>query len=336
MISVVFVTFNSAHCIRRSMQQVEVCLGSCNTVIVDNGSTDNTVEVARSSPEGGVRVLERDLNRGFGSAANLGVREAPDEAVLLLNPDVELTEAVEAPLGRFAGGVVHGLYGISLLNGRSHRAKLFRERPWWWDIWGQVLAPLWPREIAARPPTLPFGQRWVAGAGLLMNRTEFVDIGGFDERFFMYCEDRDLSRRYRAARLPLGGISTIQGRHALAASTAGLDGGAPARMAWSLLAWLEYVGLHTSEGEASLAAKALMKALAVSTSTASGVGRLRPASRFGVKARQIRDVRRYIDQWQAGALPSSDPVSDPCYYPLARQALSGYHQCPTPDRNSGR
>lgn len=321
MISVVFVTFNSAHCIRRSLRQVESCLGNCNIVIVDNGSTDDTVRVVRSSADGDVRMLVHDLNQGFGSAANLGIREAPDESVLLLNPDVELTAATEAPLGPF-GGRVHGLHGISLSDGESYRAKILRERPWWWEIWGQVFAPFWPREFTARPPTLPFGQRWVTGAGLLLNRSEFVDLGGFDERFFMYCEDRDLSRRYRSARFPLGGISTIQGRHGLAASTAGLEGGAPSRMAWSFLAWVEYVGLCAGDAQATLAAKTLMKALTATTSTASVTGRLRPTSRFGAKARQLQEVRRYIDQWRAGALPLTDPVSDPRYYPLARSALS--------------
>ena len=261
------------------------------------------------------------LATGFGSAANLGIRTAPDDAVLLLNPDVELTAVAETFFDR-VGRDVHGLYGISLSDGKLHRAKLFRERPWWWDIWSQVFAPLWPHEIAARPPTLPFGQRWVAGAGLLMNRSEFIGVGGFDERFFMYCEDRDLSRRYRAAQLPLGGISAIEGRHGLAASTAGLDGGAPPRMAWSLLAWIEYVGLCAGDGQATLAAKALMRALATTTSTVSGLGGLRLASRFGAKGQQIEDVRRYIDQWRAGGLPSIDPLNNDGYYPLAKQALN--------------
>src|SRR5690349_1118470 len=57
------------------------------TIVVDNGSTDNSVDVARKA---GARVVQLERNRGFCRAVNEGVRAAASEWVLILNNDVEI------------------------------------------------------------------------------------------------------------------------------------------------------------------------------------------------------------------------------------------------------
>src|SRR5205807_3694245 len=56
-----------------------------------------------------------------------------------------------------------------------------------------------PREWNVRRPSSLFARsrRWVPGAAFVVSRSEFLEIGGFDEKLFLYFEDVDLSRRYR-------------------------------------------------------------------------------------------------------------------------------------------
>ena len=65
------------------------------TVVVDNASSDQTLELLRA--RSGTRVISNPKNRGFAAAVNQGVREAGEsDFVLLLNPDVELETPVDA------------------------------------------------------------------------------------------------------------------------------------------------------------------------------------------------------------------------------------------------
>ena len=62
-------------------------------IVVDNASTDRTVEIARRRPS--VRVIANSENRGFAAAVNQGVATSDAEFVLLLNPDAKLLTAVD-------------------------------------------------------------------------------------------------------------------------------------------------------------------------------------------------------------------------------------------------
>src|SRR5690349_20403236 len=86
---VVVVTYNSA-------DVIEGCLDSCahlTAVVVDNGSSDQTVDAVRRRPA--VKLIANPNNRGFASAVNQGVGALDTEFVLLLNPDVELETSVD-------------------------------------------------------------------------------------------------------------------------------------------------------------------------------------------------------------------------------------------------
>jgi hypothetical protein len=101
---------------------------------------------------------------------------------------------------------------------------------------------------------------WVSAALLLADAGEFSRLGGFDPRFFLYYEDRDLSARYRAAGLPVGTTNALAGRHSGSSSSPRDDLSVEA-LTWALLGWLEYLYVHRGEATARRATGATVHTL---------------------------------------------------------------------------
>lgn len=162
-------------------------------MLVDNGSSDNSVELARRELPG-VRVVELGRNLGFGPAINRAVAEAPGDPVILLNND-----AVPEP--RFVEALLDGLgEGVDSVAG-----VLLQERaPELIDSAGVVAdATLMGFDYlhgepvgAAKAAADPLGP---TGGAALYRREALERVGGFDERIFLYYEDLDLALRIAAA-----------------------------------------------------------------------------------------------------------------------------------------
>lgn len=204
--SIVIVTFNSA-------EHIEACLRSLNEpgwerIVVDNASTDATVERARAVPE--VLVLANPENRGFAAAVGQGVRAARGSLLLLLNPDVT---AEAGALGALRAavepdGVVAA--GGRLLNpdGTTQVGFVVRRFPTLARALAEVLLlnRLFPGNLwntRYRYLDLNYDQpaevEQPAGACLLVKRGAWEAVGGLDEEFFpLWFEDVDFCRRLRA------------------------------------------------------------------------------------------------------------------------------------------
>lgn len=174
-----------------------------SVVVVDNGSTDGSDRIAM--PELPLRIVPAGSNLGFGAACNLGARMNAASYLLFLNPDAELKAGV------LAGVVAHldadsaqktGVVGVRLIdtNGETHRhcARF----PTWRSFVGQSLGLFRLGRGYFKPiPLLDFDHRssrqvdHVMGAFYCMRRALFESLGGFDEAFFLYMEDLDLSKR---------------------------------------------------------------------------------------------------------------------------------------------
>jgi len=166
------------------------------TVLVDNGSMDTSVGFTeRNFPE--VRVISLADNRGFSVAVNVGIRASEAEYVALLNNDTEAVPGWLEALVRAAESCPEaGLFASKLVD--FHDRRLL-------DGAGDALRRSGlPYRVGHRE--LDRGQfereAFVFGtcaAAALYRRALFEEIGPFDEDFFAYCEDGDVSFRAQLA-----------------------------------------------------------------------------------------------------------------------------------------
>jgi GT2 family glycosyltransferase len=164
---------------------------------------------------GASTVITGHGNVGFGAAVNIGARAATAPLLLVLNPDVELTDVDERTLDRLAAEPAPGLLAGSPADHRRYSLP----RRWGVQaelLWAIATLLLVPRELALRRPALGLhgSAVWVPGAAFIVSREEFLALGGFDERLFLYFEDMDLSKRYALHGKRVGVTNAFRFNHA--------------------------------------------------------------------------------------------------------------------------
>ena len=185
-VTVICVTYNSS-LVLPAMAQILAKLPE--VIIVDNASTDTTVEQARALVPH-ARVIARKENSGFGAANNEGMSHARTPYALLLNPDCQISPADICILRDCLR--THPQAGIVGPQGwRSATVPQKSYRP----AFNQA-QPDGPYQIPEK--VTPTG--WLHGSCLLVRRSAFEQIGGFDPTFFLYYEDDDLCLRMQQAR----------------------------------------------------------------------------------------------------------------------------------------
>lgn len=171
--------------------------------IIDNDSTDHpALARLRRCPTVSLQRCRRNL--GFARAVNAGVGRTSSDWVLLLNPDMsvaqgfldrilELTEELTVNDPRT------GIVGLSLLDPDGSRQFSVGPFP---TLMRTLTGLLLPRRQRKYCPVASQQRQivdWVTGCCLLVRRHCWEELGGLDERFFLYYEDVDLCRRARAA-----------------------------------------------------------------------------------------------------------------------------------------
>lgn len=225
-LSFVVVAHNSAAVVGLCLESLISQFPDCPVVVVDNASTDSTSDIVQSF-RAPVTLVCGDRNRGYGRACNLGVKISPREHVLIMNPDVLITAVDTRSLSALLQAATLGLAAptIARPDDLGGRPLIFAypspRKLWIHSTWRKIL----PRFLDGRRRThhCQITNGWASGAALLVRRTEFEQVGGFDERFFLYYEDTDLSRRYHAAGFPIRGTDSILATHAGGSSCADRD-----------------------------------------------------------------------------------------------------------------
>jgi len=192
-----------------------------NTVVVDNASSDRTVDLVRI--RNGARLIANDKNRGFAAAVNQGVREASgDDFILVLNPDTELLTAIDSLAESTER---HGVAAGRLVNadGNTQAGFTIRRFPTPTSLVFELFGinRLWPSNpvnrayrYLDRDLAQPGSVEQPAGAFLMFRQNVWKKLGGFDERFYpVWFEDVDFCRRAVDAGYEIAYAPSVVARH---------------------------------------------------------------------------------------------------------------------------
>jgi N-acetylglucosaminyl-diphospho-decaprenol L-rhamnosyltransferase len=204
-IDVVVVSYNSRDTLRACVEPL-AGLPGVGVTVVDNASPDRSLEVVADLP---VRAIDSRRNGGFGFGCNLGMAAGSAPFVLLLNPDARIEpHGLERLAAVLEAEPEVAIVGPRLLEDRDWLVPSMRrfQRPG--STWSQAFfvhrvlrRAAWANEIVRDPAVYEHVAypEWLSGACMLARRAALEHIGGFDEGFFLYCEDMDLCARLRAA-----------------------------------------------------------------------------------------------------------------------------------------
>lgn len=202
-VTVVVVNFNGGDAVLAALESVEASTLPCEIVVVDNASSD--ASAARIAARfGRAQMIHNAVNRGFGAAANQGVEASKTPYVFLLNPDATIDPgalehlvacARERPRCAAAGPLVLNPDGSPQPSRRAFPTL-------WQSAMHGLLGLFWPGNPGTRAYVLdglPHDRAsrvgWVSGSAMLVRKTAFDSVDGFDEDFFFFVEEVDLCRR---------------------------------------------------------------------------------------------------------------------------------------------
>ena len=235
-LSIIIVSFNARADLERCLESLHAAPPAVphEILVVDNGSTDGSIDVARRRPD--VRLIEIGSNLGFARASNVGIRASRGANLLLLNSDTVVPDgAIDRLLAALDQDRDVAVVGPRLVDAGG-RAEL---------SFGRMIGPLNElrqkrlargRGVEARTSRRQYPD-WVSGACLLVRRADAEAVGLLDERYFMYTEDVDFcaairARGRRVLFTPEVEVVHLRGRSAASAPAATRDAYRRSRLAF--------------------------------------------------------------------------------------------------------
>ena len=197
-VSVIIVSYNNSDVLKQTLFSIKEMLlePAYETIVVDNASKDNNVlMLEKEFPE--ISLIKSNTNLGFGKACNLGARYAKGGFLLLVNSDI-LFQGNPLPemIAIFNKLEDVGALGVQLHNlDGSEQPSGFRF-PGLFMRFIQLIGL--KKLILKMIPSIRMNSEavfkvdFVSGAFLMLEKKLFDEVGGFDERYFMYLEDADL------------------------------------------------------------------------------------------------------------------------------------------------
>jgi hypothetical protein len=229
--SIIIVAADSGASLRECVVRALASERPIEVILVDNGSRDGVPQALARAYERDerVRVVYNHANLGFGPAMNVGARQARGDALLVLNPDCMLEPDTlsrmldvrrEHPDAGVIGAVVCDADGTPDPASRRRDPLLERSLN---EMTGRTKRDGSRYEGVDVPGPIPdavIETENVSGALMLLSRAAFDRLGGFDEGYFLHCEDLDLCRRARDAGYAVLLAGDVRVRHAKGGSSA--------------------------------------------------------------------------------------------------------------------
>jgi GT2 family glycosyltransferase len=244
-VTAVTVNYNAGPELRGLVESLSGQAGLVKTLVVDNASADGSVDFLTTYPAASVELIRNHENRGFATACNQGAAAAEGKYLLFLNPDCRLPEGAVARLTRLLDERPDvGMVGPLVLNADGSeqrgcrrmlpdaRRALVRalklDAP---DAQGRTAG----FDLTGTPlPTYPAAVEAVSGACLLIRRDLFRQLGGWDEGYFLHCEDLDLCMRVKLAQQATLFVPDVKVTH---------TGGASSRRRPVFVLWHKHQGM---------------------------------------------------------------------------------------------
>jgi GT2 family glycosyltransferase len=211
-LSIAIVTYNSARTIELALDSILLHLPPlavpATIVVVDNHSTDNTRDLLQpySDRHQSIILIHNRVNRGFGSAHNQALLLVDSVYHIICNPDIRLSNDVFSPLIDYMNSSLRvGLVCPRFISQEGALQHLNRRYPTVLDLFLRRFSPARVRPLLKRrlqsydmqdvgyahSYEVPF----MSGAFMFCRTDVLRAVGGFDERYFLYFEDADISRK---------------------------------------------------------------------------------------------------------------------------------------------
>ncbi|MCC4598941.1 glycosyltransferase family 2 protein [Xanthomonas melonis] len=200
-IAAVVVTYQSASTIDACLLRLRAAEGISEIRVVDNASSDDTVDVVQRHALADPRVhfIANPDNPGFATACNQGARDSQAPWLVFINPDLMVERDTLVRLCARAVGHAAVLLGVEQVDEQGRPDAAVRRRDP--DFAAMLRAPRAAAQLAVpADPGMPL-QRVdaISGALMLMQRSLFDRLGGWDGGYRLHAEDLDLCRRARQA-----------------------------------------------------------------------------------------------------------------------------------------
>jgi len=224
-VSIILVNYNTKEittsCIRSIFQNTKGI--KFEIIVVDNNSSDGSVECLKREFNGKIKLIESDVNLGFGGGANIGIKESTGKYMLLLNTDTVILDNTIKNMFDFMEGEESkdiAVIGVVLIDENGNALQSYGEfLPFKVGINEFIFKAFLPKKLnrailknekAEEFKTGLFQNKrfvevdYIIGADMFIRKDVIDEVGVFDERFFMYFEEADLQLRMKKRGYKIG------------------------------------------------------------------------------------------------------------------------------------
>lgn len=183
-VSIIIVNYNSSTLLSECINSILCSLDkiSFEIIVVDNNSTDDSLDKCRTIKDKRITIIESKENLGFSKANNIGARKAIGKILHFLNPDTQIDHYLQADYDCILDDIDNGNHAVYVNPLKDREGQAYYSRN---PLPGSVN---WVMHYLNKKKT-----KWYyIGASVIMPKDIFYRVGQWNEQYFMYYEDADL------------------------------------------------------------------------------------------------------------------------------------------------
>lgn len=220
-LSIIILSYNTKDLTLRCIESIisqykkDLEMKRIEIIVVDNNSSDDSVSAISGLllKNFSIKLILNKENAGFGKGCNIGAKAAEGKSILFLNSDTQVLDRGFMQMADFLENNKNiGVLGGKLINPDN---TLQPSGGNFYNLWNLFLMLIGGERLGLVRRSAKKKERvdWVSGACMMIKRTLFNNLGGFDEYFFMYIEDMELCFRVRKMGLLTYFYPTIELKH---------------------------------------------------------------------------------------------------------------------------